>query len=200
MVDLSVRGAVFRRSSLLVVGEGINASRKGITKALESQDREFIQREAKAQNMAGADYIDLNAATLGGKEVDYREWLIECVEAVTDKPLWTDSPNPFAIKAVISERAAKPMINSITLEASRLERMLPLAGQYKTKVIALCQSDSLIARAVEEKLDMAKRLVKEAREVGVPLDDLYIDPLIHWFFLCRPIANPVLALLRPLRR
>jgi len=163
---------------MLIVGERINASRSSIADALKCRDREFLQREAKAQDMAGADYIDLNAAIFGTEEVEYLKWLIDSVQAVTDKPLCIDSPNAAAIKSVMADIATKPMINSITLEPSRLERMLTLAAEYDTKVIALCQSDTLIAKTVDEKIDIAGKLVEKVSEAGIPLEDLYIDPLV----------------------
>ena len=163
---------------MLIVGERINASRRRIAEALECRDREIIQNEAKLQDMAGADYIDVNAATFGTDEVEYLKWLIDAVQAVTEKPLCIDSPSPLVIKSVISQTAIKPMINSITLEPSRLEGMLPLVAEYNAKVIALCQSDDLVAKTIEEKIDIAGRLVEKVSEAGVSLDDLYIDPLV----------------------
>jgi 5-methyltetrahydrofolate--homocysteine methyltransferase len=71
------------------------------------------------------------------------------------------------------------MINSITLEPARLEGILPLAAEFKTKVIGLCQSEDSIADSTEAKSELAGQLVEKVRLAGVPLDDLYIDPLVY---------------------
>jgi 5-methyltetrahydrofolate--homocysteine methyltransferase len=164
---------------MLIIGERINASRKSIAEAISSRDVAFIQKEAKAQAMAGAEYLDVNAGTFLGEEAECLRWVIEAVQEVTDLPLSLDSPDPSVIKAVIPLVKKTPMINSITLESHRLEELLPLVAEHKTKVIALCQSGDAIAETTEAKVQMAAQLVERAKLAGVPLDDLYIDPLVY---------------------
>lgn len=83
------------------------------------------------------------------------------------------------IKAVVPLVKKTPMINSITLEPSRLEEVLPLVAEHKTKVIALCQSAESIADTSEAKVWMAGQLVEKVKAAGIPLTDLYIDPLVY---------------------
>ena len=164
---------------MLIIAERINASRKYIAQAITSEDMGFIQDEAKAQDQAGADYIDVNAGTFVGEEADKLKWIIEAVQAVTEKPLCIDSPDPEVIKAMIPLVNKTPMINSITLEPERLEGILPIVAEYKTKVIALCQSEDAMADTADDKVRMAGQLVKRVQDAGVPLDNLYIDPLVY---------------------
>ena len=174
---------------MLIIGERINTSRKQIGEAVTSRDTAFIQNEAKAQAIAGADYIDVNAGTFMGEEANHLRWVIETVQEVTDLPLCIDSPNPEVIKSMIPLVKKVPMINSITLELSRLEGILPLVAEYKTKVIALCQSADTIASTTEIKVRMAGQLVERVNKAGIPIDNLYIDPLVF------PLAaNPQSAL------
>jgi 5-methyltetrahydrofolate--homocysteine methyltransferase len=72
-----------------------------------------------------------------------------------------------------------PMINSITLEPSRLEGILPLVVKKKAKVIGLCQSGDFIADTAEAKVNMAGQLIEKVMAASIPLDDLYIDPLVY---------------------
>jgi 5-methyltetrahydrofolate--homocysteine methyltransferase len=67
------------------------------------------------------------------------------------------------------------MINSITEEPERLEEFLPLVVENKTKIVALCMGASAAPSRVEDRLDIARRLVETLTGVGVPLDDIYID-------------------------
>jgi 5-methyltetrahydrofolate--homocysteine methyltransferase len=71
------------------------------------------------------------------------------------------------------------MINSITLEPSRLGSILPLVSEYPFKVIALCQSEDVVSSTAEAKVQMAGQLVEKVKAAGVPLDDLYIDPIVY---------------------
>jgi 5-methyltetrahydrofolate corrinoid/iron sulfur protein methyltransferase len=164
---------------MLIIAERINSSRKPIATAIADGDRMFIQAEAEAQASAGAHYIDVNAGTFVGEEADKLKWIVEAVQEATDLPLSIDSPDPEVIKAVMPLLKRTPMINSITLEPSRLEGVLPLVLAGRTKVIALCQAEQVMADTADQKVELAGQLVEKIGGVGVPLDDIYIDPLVY---------------------
>jgi 5-methyltetrahydrofolate--homocysteine methyltransferase len=164
---------------MLIIGERINSSRKSIAEAISSRNASFIENEAKVQAAAGADYLDVNAGTFVGEEAKHLQWVIETVQEAVDLPLCIDSPDPSVIKAMIPLTQKTPMINSITLEPFCLEEILPLVTKNKTKVIALCQSGDFIADTAEAKVKMAGQLVEKVKAVGIPLDNLYIDPLVY---------------------
>ena len=163
---------------MLIIAERINASRRKIAHAISAGDRAFIQREAKAQAQAGAHYIDVNAGTFVGEEADKLKWIVEAVQEVTELPLSIDSPDPEVIKAVMPRLQKTPLINSITLEPSRIEGILPLLVARKAKVVALCQSGHGSAETTERKVSLAEQLVEKLTGAGIPLDDIYIDPLV----------------------
>jgi len=164
---------------MLIIGERINSSRKQIAQAISSHDADFIQNEAKTQAEAGASYLDVNAGSFVGEEEKHLKWLIEVIQEVTDLPLCIDSPDPEVIKSVLPMVKTTPMINSINLEPYRLECILPLVVEHRAKVIALCQTESSMAETTEGKVSIACQLVEKVTALGVPLDDLYIDPLIY---------------------
>ena len=165
---------------MLIVAERINSSRKSIAEAMEAQDKGFIQNEAGMQAKAGADYIDVNAGSFIGEEAELLKWVVDVVQETTDLPLCIDSPDPEVIKAVLPLLHRPPMINSVTMEAVRLEGMLPLVAEKKgAKVIGLCQSGETLAETVDDKVRLAGRLVEEVSKAGMSLDDLYIDPLVY---------------------
>ncbi|MBU0732707.1 MAG: dihydropteroate synthase [Proteobacteria bacterium] len=174
---------------MLIVAERINSSRKSIEKAVESYDADVIQHEARVQVEAGADYIDVNAGTFVGEELKRLTWVIKVVQEAIDLPLCIDSPDPAVIKAVLPLVNRPPIVNSITVEPARLDGILPLVVAHGTKVIGLCQSEDTLAESAEDKLRLAGQLVERTAQAGVPLDDLYIDPLLY------PLAtNPQSAL------
>ena len=164
---------------MLIIGERINSSRKRITEALSSGDKSFIQSEAKAQAEAGAHYIDINAGTFIGEEAEYLKWTIDAVQEICNLPLCIDSPDAEVIREVLPLVRGTPMINSITLEPARMEGMLPLIADFKTKVIGLCQSEDTIADSTGAKIELASQLAEKVKRAGIPLDDLYIDPLVY---------------------
>ena len=164
---------------MLIVAERINASRKAIAKAISEGSEETIRNEAEAQTKAGADYIDINAGTFVGEEIEKLKWVAGIVQEASDLPLCIDSPDPKVIEAVLPLAKKTPMINSITLEPQRLQGLLPLVTEHKTKVIALCQSEDSMAETADDKVSLAGKLVEKATAAGVPIDDLYIDPLVY---------------------
>lgn len=163
---------------MIIIGERINSSRKTIAEAIASGDREFIKNEARIQSDAGADYIDVNAAAFMEKEPQYLKWIIEAVQEAADLPLCIDSPDPEVIKKVIPLVKRPPMINSITLEISRLDNILPLVKDYRATVIGLCQTGNQMGRTTAEKVEIAGRLIEKVASAGIGIDALYIDPLV----------------------
>ncbi|MFO8091072.1 MAG: dihydropteroate synthase, partial [Desulfatiglandaceae bacterium] len=165
---------------MILIAERINASRKSIAEAISNEDVDFIQREAKSQADAGASFIDVNAGTFVGEEATKLKWVVETVQSVVDVPLCLDSPDPKVIEEILPLVKTSPvMINSINLEPARLKSLLPLVVENDAKVIGLCQSEDKMAETAEEKLQFAGRLVEEVNKAGVPLDNLFIDPLVY---------------------
>jgi len=82
---------------MIVVGELINASRKAIGEAILNQDAAAIQKVAKDQEAAGANYIDVNAGIFVEEEMDYLKWLVTTVQEVVNIPCCIDSPSHQAI-------------------------------------------------------------------------------------------------------
>ena len=104
---------------------------------------------------------------------------MDTVQAVTDKPLCLDSPDAAALAAALPKvKTAAPMLNSINLERDRYDRVLPLALEHRTKLIALCQGEGVPAATAAHKVELASELVERLTRAGVPLDDIYVDPLV----------------------
>jgi 5-methyltetrahydrofolate--homocysteine methyltransferase len=164
---------------MIIIGELINASRKAIGAAIEAQDAAAIQQVAKDQDAAGADYIDVNAGIFVGKEPEYLKWLVETVQAVSDKPCAIDSPDPKAIQAGLSAHRGTPMINSISLEKERYENLMPIIAGTDMKVIALCMSDEGMPETVEDRLKIADKLVNGLVQKNVKVENIFVDPLVQ---------------------
>lgn len=164
---------------MLIIGERINTSRKGIAEPMAARDAAFFQDLAKQQVEAGADMVDVNCGTLIEGEPEGLAWLVETVQAAIDKPLCLDSPNPKALAAALAKCQKRAMINSITGEKDRFEGVLPLILEYKTQIVALCIDDSGIPADENKRLDVAMALVDRLTSAGVPAEDIYLDPLVQ---------------------
>jgi 5-methyltetrahydrofolate--homocysteine methyltransferase len=89
---------------MIIIGELINASRKVISAAIETQDEKTIKKIAADQVEHHADYIDVNAGIFVDKEPEYLIWLVKTVQEELDAPCAIDSPSPKAIEAVLSQK------------------------------------------------------------------------------------------------
>jgi 5-methyltetrahydrofolate--homocysteine methyltransferase len=164
---------------MLIVGERINATRLAIKNALQERNAAAIKGEARRQAEAGADYLDVNGGSTPAEELDNMLWLCDVVQAEVDLPLCLDSASAEVLAAGLARsRNGRPMVNSITLEAGRHERILPLVKEHRARVVALPLSDSGIPRTAADRLRGVERIVVEVTRLGIPLEDVYIDPMV----------------------
>jgi 5-methyltetrahydrofolate corrinoid/iron sulfur protein methyltransferase len=165
---------------MLIIGEKINATRKGIDAAIKGRDVAHIQEVARAQENAGAHALDVNCGTVPpSEEPEAMKWLVKTVQEVTDLPLCIDSPNSEALAAGLAVHKGKPLINSISGEKTRYQSVLPLVKQYNAGVVALCNDDRGLPSSKEMALEVADSLVSRLTKDGIPIDDIYLDPLVR---------------------
>lgn len=164
---------------MVIVGERLNSSSLSIARALRQRDTELIQAEARRQVAAGAHYLSVNAATLVGEEVEHLLWLVETVQAAVDCPLCLDSPDPTAMAAAIGRHRGRALVNSITGERDKYDRLLPLLAEHRPRVVALCLDDSGTPPMAQGRADIAGRLIEGLTGQGLALEDIFIDPLVY---------------------
>ncbi len=160
-----------------IIGEKINGTRKRVAKAIAERDADFIKDLAIRQAEAGSTWLDVNAGTHPETEPDDMVWLIETIQAEVDIPLCLDSANPKALQAGIQAVDKTPMINSISGETERLEKVLPIVAEHSCEVIALAMDDKKIPETYEKRLEVIDTVMAATRAAGVPDDKVYVDPL-----------------------
>jgi 5-methyltetrahydrofolate--homocysteine methyltransferase len=162
---------------MLIIGERINSTRRKIGEAAQKLDAEFIREEARKQIAAGAQVLDVNGG-IPGREADVLSWLVNVVQEVQDIPLCLDSADPEALRQALPLCRRRAMINSITDEADRYQKLAPLVRNFKTGVIALCLSEEGPPSGAEGRISIACRLIDRLTSDGVALDDIYVDPCV----------------------
>jgi 5-methyltetrahydrofolate--homocysteine methyltransferase len=162
---------------MIIIGEKINATRKGIAKALETRDARHIIDTAVEQAKAGAQYLDINGGDpREGREAENMTWLLELVQANTDLPVSVDTANPDAARKGLSMARKKPILNSISLEADRMKAMLPLLREFDCVVVALLMDDAGTPCGADDRFKRAESLIKKITAAGRKLDEIIIDP------------------------
>jgi len=167
---------------MLVIGERINASNRSVAEAIDRWDEECVANMARAQVAAGVDFIDVNAGagrSSGRDGVATMEWLVEVVQAATDKPLAIDSDSPEVIEAALRKyRGEKLIINSVNAEPERLESIGRLAAEHQTWLVALAMGAEGIPDKVEERLAACEMILTCLSRLGVQTEQIFFDPLL----------------------
>jgi len=163
----------------VLIGDRINPTgRKELASALAAGDMDLVRKEAMAQVSAGADILDVNVVAEGVDEVEILPRVVKAVMEEVDVPLSLDSGDPKALAAALKIYKGKPIINSVNGQGHSLNEILPLVGEYGAAVVALTVDDEGIARESERRVAIARRIVKEANSVGIPLEDIIVDCLV----------------------
>lgn len=92
-------------------------------------------------------------------------------------PLYIDSANLDALRRTLERLPGKHLL-SVNGEPRRLGPLLELVKASRSAVICLCMDEHGIPETAEGRLGIAARIIAEARRVGIPDDDLVIDPLV----------------------
>ena len=164
-----------------IMGEKINTSRKGVERAVRERDAAFIRDLAEKQAVAGATYLDVNSglALYPEEEAEDFGWLVPLIQEVVDLPLCIDSARTPAIEAALELHKGRAMINSVNGDPDKMAAIFPLAGQYRCKVIALTSNKKEgIPPTSAGRLKIAEAIAQESQKHGVPLQDIYFDPLV----------------------
>ena len=166
-----------------------------MSEAIAARDADAVRNEIELQIQGGAVMLDVNGGSTPETEKDNVLWLAEITAAATSAPLCIDSANPEviegAVEAALRVRGASVpnvcetepgvpwlMINSISAESERYEKILPLVKKYNCAVAALCLSDEGMPSTAEARVAVGAALVEKLQGEGVSPERVYLDPLV----------------------
>jgi 5-methyltetrahydrofolate--homocysteine methyltransferase len=184
----------------VVIGERINPTgRKSLAEEMKRGDLTRVEADALAQIAAGARVLDVNA---GVPLADEPAILVECIQLlqrVTDVPLCIDSSIVAALEAGLAACHGKPLLNSVTGEEDRLERILPLVRKHGCAVIAIANDDRGISEDPDVRFEVARKIVERAADHGIASHDVIVDPLVMPVGAIGTAGRQVMHLVRRLR-
>lgn len=186
---------------VLCVAESINIMSKKIGSAMKARDPKPIQDMAKEETKLGADYLDLNIGPAKKNGEEFASWIVKIVEEVVDTPISLDTTNPEAMIAGIkaSKKPDRCLINSITIQPGRLEKLGPFAAEVGSDVVALLWGTEGLPRDANERAALAVDLVGKLNEYGIPNEKIWIDPIITPITLGADQLNEVFVFLSMLQ-
>jgi 5-methyltetrahydrofolate--homocysteine methyltransferase len=205
-VTLTVVGSMTREVVIgpdrpfVIIGERINPTgRKLLAEEMKAGDFSRVERDVIAQVAAGAHMLDVNAGIPLADEPAILARTIQLVQSLTDVPLSIDSSIVEALEAGLAAYQGKALVNSVTGEEERLERVLPLVRKYGAAVVAISNDDTGISEDPDVRYAVAKRIVERAADHGIPREDVIVDPLVMPIGAMATAGRQVFALVRRLR-
>ena len=162
-----------------VVGERINPTGK---KALQAQLREGnfekVIQFAEEQETCGAKVLDINMGMSGIDEKLCMLRALEEVSGVTNLPLSLDSSYVEVLEAALRNYPGRALVNSVSLETEKFEKLLPIVAKYGAMFILLPLSDAGLPKDIEEKKEIIHKIYDRALSLGMRKEDIVVDGLV----------------------
>lgn len=173
----------------MVVGERINPTGK---KKLQAEIREgkldLVDQFAIEQEECGAKILDINMGMSGIDEKSMMLTVLEEVANITSLPLSIDSSHVDVIEAALRRYPGRALINSISFEKEKVDKLLPIAKKYGAMFILLPLSDEGLPKDTDEKIAIIHKVMDKAIALGMTKDDIIVDGLV-----ATVAANPLAA-------
>lgn len=165
---------------MLIIGEKLSIIAKRVREAMMQKDKAPIQEIAVRQWKEGSGMIDANIGPAEDGGEDLMQWMVTTIQEVVPLPVCLDTTNSNAIEAglqVHNNQWGRPLINSTSNDPERFP-ILELAAKYNSQVIGLTVGKGGLPADAEERAAIAAEIMARAMEYGVPLEDIYLDPLV----------------------
>jgi 5-methyltetrahydrofolate--homocysteine methyltransferase len=162
----------------VMIGERINPTgRKVLAAEMKAGVMDRVRADAVAQVEAGAQMLDVNAGVPGIDEPALLVAAIKAVSEVADVPICIDSSVIEALEAALGAYEGKALVNSVTAEDERLDRILPVVKRYGAAVIGMSNDETGITMVPQARVEIARRIIERAAYYGIAADDVVIDPI-----------------------
>ena len=162
-----------------IIGERINPTgRKTFAEQLRAGDLSQVIADVEEQVAGGAHVLDVNMGVPLTDEAALLAQAVTLVQEHTDLPVCIDSSVVEALEAGLAAYKGKALVNSVTCEEERMERVLPLVKEHGAAIICLLNDETGIPQTAEERLEVCKRIVDAVHgRWEMPMEDIVVDPL-----------------------
>ena len=180
----------------ILIGERINPTGKPrFREAVKSGNIEYVLREAVGQQERGVHVLDVNLGVAGMDETTLLTDAVCRIQEICDLPLQIDSSDPVAMESALRRYNGKAMINSVNGKEESIRAILPLVKKYGGVVVALTLDENGIPNSAEQRLEIARKILSCAEELGIDKKDIIFDPLAMAVSADKDAANQTLRAL-----
>ena len=163
----------------MIVGERINPTgKKKLQEQLRGGCMDMVLQYAQEQDACGASILDVNMGMSGIDEKAMMLQVLEAVQGVTNLPLSLDSSHVEVLEAALRHYPGRALVNSVSYETEKFEKLLPIVQKYGAMFILLPLSDAGLPKDLEEKKQIIDRIVTRALELGMRREDIVVDGLV----------------------
>lgn len=169
----------FNAGEFMIVGERINpAGKKEMQNEIQKLRFSTLEKEAKLQQQAGAEVLDVNVSVPLIKEEEILPEAVRSIYLSINLPLSIDTTVPTAAERTLKIYPGRALLNSVSARRESLRDLLPIARRFGAAIVGLSLLDTGITRTVEEKLKAAEIILEEAISFGFSNEDIIFDPLV----------------------
>ena len=162
-----------------VVGERINPTgKKALQAQLKEGSFEKVIQFAEEQEACGAKVLDINMGMSGIDEKASMLRTLEEVSGVTNLPLSLDSSYVEVLEAALRHYPGRALVNSVSLETEKFEKLLPIVAKYGAMFILLPLSDAGLPKDIDEKKEIIHKIYDRATSLGMSKEDVVVDGLV----------------------
>lgn len=166
--------------NFIVVGERINPTgKKKLQAALREGSLDMVKDFAEEQEACGAQILDVNMGMGGIDEKEMMLRAIEEVSTVTNLPLSLDSSHVSVLEAALRKYPGRALVNSVSYEKEKFEKLLPIVKKYGAMFILLPLSDAGLPADLQEKKDIIGKITERAYSLGFKKEDIIVDGLVN---------------------
>ena len=166
------------KNKTVLIGERINPTgKKKFKEALRNNDIPYIIHQGLEQEVKGSQVLDVNVGLPEIDENRMMETVMTELQSVTNLPLQIDTTNPVVMENALRRYNGKAMINSVNGKQEVMDVIFPLVKKYGGLVVALTLDEDGIPETSERRIEIAKKIYKEAEKYGIKKNDIIIDPL-----------------------
>jgi 5-methyltetrahydrofolate--homocysteine methyltransferase len=163
----------------IIIGEKLNPTgMRKLGQALVDQNFDYVKYLAQRQVAWGADVLDVNVGHPQIDEAKIMPKVVEAVLSVVEVPLCIDSNEPKILEAGLKVTPGKPLVNSVNGEDKQLATVLPIVKDRGAAVIGMAIGNEGIPATPEGRLAAAGKIIDRATKMGIPIEDIIIDPLV----------------------
>ena len=183
--------------NFMIVGERINPTgKKALQEELRNGNLNMVLDMAEEQAQLGAQILDVN---MGMNGIDEKEMMLRAVNELTmtvDLPLSIDSSYVEVVESALRIYPGRALINSISLEPEKFQKLIPIAKKYGAMFILLPLSDAGLPKDLPEKKNIINTILTEAKRQGMTEEDVIVDGLVATIGANKKAALEVLETIR----